>query len=229
MNEVLVKVCGLTEVGNALACVGAGADWIGLNFHPASPRSITVGRGAEIALALRGLAEPIGLFLDRPPGEVADVAARLDLRAVQFHGDESPEYLLEFAGLVAATGLKVVKAFRLGDAASVDRMVAYLGRAEDFGCPPDAILVDAHVPGQAGGTGRSIPLEVLEQLPGHPRLILAGGLHPANVADRVASVRPWMVDVASGVESSPGVKDVARVVAFVAAARGVLTRTYASD
>ncbi len=229
MNEVLVKVCGLTEVANALACAGAGADWIGLNFHPASPRSITVGRGAEIASALRGLAEPIGLFLDRPPGEVAEVAAQLGLRAVQLHGDESPEYLRELAGLLEGMDLKVVKAFRLGDAASVDRMVAYLGRAEDFGCPPDAVLVDAHVPGQAGGTGRSIPPEILGRLPGHPRLILAGGLDPANVADRVASVRPWMVDVASGVESSPGMKDLDRVVAFVAAARGGLTRTYASD
>jgi phosphoribosylanthranilate isomerase len=217
--EVRVKVCGLTEVDNALACARAGADWIGLNFHPSSPRSISVDRGADIVRALQGVAEPVGLFVNRPIPEVVEVAARIGLRTVQLHGDESPEYLRELEPITASRGLKILRAFRLSDPASVDRMIAFLDRAEELGCPPYAILVDALVPGQAGGTGRSIPLEILDRLPDHPRLILAGGLDSSNVADRVALVRPWMVDVASGVESSPGVKDVGKVSAFVVAVK----------
>jgi phosphoribosylanthranilate isomerase len=215
-SRVKVKVCGLTEVANALACAEAGADWIGLNFHPASPRSISVERGAEIAGALDGKANPVGLFVNRPFKEVAEAILGIgSLDTIQLHGDEPPEYLLDCARLK----LRVVRAFRLPDAASVDQMVAYLERAEELGCPPYAVLVDAHVSGQPGGTGRSIPREILDRLPGHPRLILAGGLTPENVAERVALVRPWMVDVASGVETSPGVKDLQRVAAFVAEAR----------
>ena len=100
-------------------------------------------------------------------------------------------------------------------------MMAYLDRTEELGCPPYGILVDAHVPGQAGGTGRSIPAEVIDRFPTHPRLILAGGLNPSNVAERVTLAHPWMVDVASGVESSPGVKDLERVSAFIQAARRI--------
>jgi phosphoribosylanthranilate isomerase len=218
--EVRVKVCGLTEVANALACAAAGADWIGLNFHPHSPRSIPLDRGAEIASALSGKAEPVGLFVDRPVGEVVHTSARVGLRTIQLHGIEPPEYLRELAD--ASTGsARIVRAFRLSDLDSVDRMLAYLDRADRLGCSPFAILVDAHVPGLAGGTGRLLSGDLLERLPAHPRLILAGGLTPDNVADRVARVRPWMVDVASGVESSPGVKDPSRVSAFVAEARGL--------
>ena len=221
MTEVLVKVCGLTRVEDALACAAAGADYIGLNFHPASPRSIPVDRGAEIVSALAGKAEPVGLFVDRPAPEVGDVADRIGLRTIQLHGEEPPGYLRELDRVAAKPGLNVIRAFRLGDAASLDRMLAYLDHAEQLGCPPYAILVDAHVPGQAGGTGQPIPTEILGRLPAHPRLILAGGLGPSNVADRVARVRPWMVDVASGVESSPGIKDLDKVSAFVRAAKGI--------
>jgi phosphoribosylanthranilate isomerase len=133
---------------------------------------------------------------------------------VQLHGDEPP-------GCPAALpNLKVVKAFRLGDASDVRRMVAWLDEAGRLGRTPDAVLVDAYVPGLAGGTGRSIADALLDLLPALPRLVLAGGLTPANVAERVARVRPWMVDVAGGVESAPGRKDPARVAAFIRAARG---------
>jgi phosphoribosylanthranilate isomerase len=216
-SRVKVKVCGLTEVANALACADAGADWIGLNFHPASPRSISVERGAEIANALSGKANPVGLFVNSPLDVLADTVLAAGLDTIQLHGDEPPEYLLDCARFQPR--LRFVRAFRLSDAGSVDRMIAYLDRADQLGCPPHAMLVDAHAPGQLGGTGRSIAPEILDRLPTHPRLILAGGLTPENVAKRVAQVRPWMVDVASGVESSPGVKDVERVSAFVAAVR----------
>jgi phosphoribosylanthranilate isomerase len=98
-------------------------------------------------------------------------------------------------------------------------MVRYLRRAEELGRPPDAVLVDSLVPGRAGGSGQAIAADLLSLLPSLPRLILAGGLTPENVADRITRVRPWMVDVASGVESAPGLKDLARVKAFITAAR----------
>jgi phosphoribosylanthranilate isomerase len=241
-RPVQVKVCGLTEVHHAVACVEAGVDWIGLNFHPASPRSISLQRGAEIVGALRsfGRGTPVGLFVDRPFREVAEVILAIgSIDTIQLHGDEPPEYLVESSSFDPK--LRVVRAFRLSDVSSVDAMAAYLDRAERLGCPPYAILVDAHVAGQAGGTGQSVPFAILDQLPHHPRLILAGGLTPENVAERVALARPWMVDVASGVESAPGIKDLVKVVAFVGAARHAsghvrreklgnhLTRPYASD
>ena len=219
MTEILVKVCGLTEVANALACAEAGADWIGLNFHPASPRFVTTERGAEIASALLGKAKTVGLFVDRPIDELARAVESLEgMDTIQLHGDEDVDYLRLLSR--SHPQLKVVRAFRLSDSGSIDRMSSYLSAAQALGCPPHAILVDAHVQGRPGGTGHSIPFDLLDHLPAHPRLILAGGLTPENVADRVGRVRPWMVDVASGVESSPGVKDPARVLAFISAARG---------
>jgi phosphoribosylanthranilate isomerase len=210
---IKVKVCGLTRVSDALACAEAGADWIGLNFHPASPRRVDLARAAEIVAALPAPVEAVGLFVDRPPAEVADIAGRLGLRIVQLHGDEPPE------DLVLLRHITTIRAFRLGDLAAVGRMSSYLDRCRALGRLPDAVLIDAYVPGQAGGTGHTIAADLLDALPPLPRLILAGGLTPENVAARIGRVRPWMVDVAGGVESAPGCKDHARVAAFVRSVR----------
>jgi phosphoribosylanthranilate isomerase len=214
--SVLVKVCGLTTPADAEAAAAAGADWIGLNFHPPSPRRVDEATAARILAALPAGVEPVGLFVDRPAAEVAAIAARLGLRTVQLHGSEPVE------DLPALSHLRVVRAFRLGTVEDVARMAAYLARAAELGHAPHAVLVDAFVAGAAGGTGVAIAAPLLEILPRLPRLILAGGLTPANVAERVALVRPWMVDVASGVEApgSPGRKDPALVAAFVRAAKG---------
>ncbi len=212
-RRCLVKVCGLTTVTDALATARAGADWIGLNFHPGSKRFVTFERAAVIVAALPASVEPVGLFVGRPPAEVAAVADRLGLRVVQLHGDEPPEDLL------ALRRFQVVRAFRLADAKSVASMLAYLDRVETLGAPTPAVLVDAFVPGQHGGTGQVVLGDALDLLPPIARLILAGGLTPENVAERVARVRPWMVDVAGGVESSPGRKDPSRVASFLHAAR----------
>ncbi|MDR3638033.1 MAG: phosphoribosylanthranilate isomerase [Isosphaeraceae bacterium] len=211
--SVRIKVCGLTSVAEAVMCASAGADWIGLNFHPASPRRIDLVLAAEIIAALPPTAQAVGLFVDRPMAEIAQVTDHLGLRIVQLHGQEPAEALCELAGL------QVVRAFRLGSREAVHQMTHYLRRAEELGRPPDAVLVDAFAPGQAGGTGRTIAADVLDALPPLPRLILAGGLVPENVGALIAHVRPWMVDVASGVESAPGRKDPARVAAFVRAAK----------
>ena len=212
-SAVRIKVCGLTTTADALACASAGADWIGLNFHPGSPRRVDLGLAAEIIAALPPTVEAVGLFVDRPPGEVASIAERLGLRIVQLHGREPVE------DLVALRPLRVIRAFRLDSPAAIERMALELRRADALGAPPEAVLVDAYVPGVAGGTGQAIAADLLGLLPPLPRLILAGGLSPENVAARVARVRPWMVDVASGVESSPGRKDPDRVAAFIRAAR----------
>jgi len=213
---VKLKICGVTRVADAVACALAGANWIGLNFHPGSPRRVDQATATAIIAALPAGVEAVGVFVDRPPAEVAEVAARLGLRIVQLHGQEPPEDLLALAHL------DIVRAYRLGDAAAVARMASDLEACRSLGRPPDAVLVDACVPGQAGGTGQSIAVDLLAALPPLPRLILAGGLNPDNVAERIATVRPWMVDVASGVETSPGCKDPARVAAFLSAARGLM-------
>jgi phosphoribosylanthranilate isomerase len=163
--------------------------------------------------ALPSPARAVGLFVDRPASEVADVAAAVGLSAVQLHGNEPPEYLR------ALDHLCIIKAFRLGRAADVGAMSDYLVQAGQLGRMPDAVLIDAQVDGIVGGTGTLVADVLLPLLPAFPRLILAGGLTPENVAERLLRVRPWMADVASGVESSPGRKDLAKVRSFIHAAR----------
>ena len=209
----LVKVCGLTTVRDALECAKAGADWIGLNFHPASPRFVDITVAAEIVEGLPSHVQAVGLFVDRSVDDVRRIAERVGLRKVQLHGREPVEHIAELQPL------EVVRAFRLADSSSIDAMISHLAEADRLGHPPFAVLVDAYVLGVPGGTGRSIPDRLLALLPSLPRLILAGGLTPENVAERVAAVQPWMVDVAGGVETAPGVKDSALVLRFSTNAR----------
>ncbi|CAN5909708.1 phosphoribosylanthranilate isomerase [soil metagenome] len=210
-----IKVCGLTDPANALAVAWAGVDWVGLNFHPLSSRFVEIERAAEIVQALPKGVEAVGVFVDRPAEEVAETAHRVGLRIVQLHGQEPLETVLA----LQKEGLAVIRAFRLANEEAILEMIGYLDRADLLGVGLDAVLVDAHVPGQAGGTGHAIADHLLDSLPVLPHLILAGGLTPENVADRVARVQPWMVDVAGGVESAPGWKDPQRVLDFVQAAR----------
>lgn len=210
-----IKVCGLIDPAEASACLAAGVDLLGLNFHPPSPRSVSIDRAREVLNVLdRDLAKcAVGLFVDRPPHEVAAVCRSLGVVRIQLHGDEPPE------DLVALADFFLIRAFRLRDATSVRGMAAYLERADRLGRSPDAILIDAWSPSAFGGTGASIDTPILADLPPIARLMLAGGLTPENVAERVAVVNPWMVDVASGVESAPGRKDPAKVGAFISALR----------
>ncbi len=208
-RSVHIKVCGLTRREDVYACISAGVDWMGLNFHPTSPRGISRDVAAQLLSDLPPSITPVGLFVDRPAHEVAEYAADLSLPVVQLHGHEPPEDLL------ALGHLQIIRAFRLGDTASIQALTDYLARASALGRAPDYVLVDAHVANLPGGTGQSIPDRLLRLLPPHSRLILAGGLTPENVAERIQLARPWMVDVASGVESSPGIKDAARIKAFV--------------
>ncbi len=214
-SSVLVKICGLTRIDEAVGCVQLGADWIGLNFHPPSPRSILPELAAEIIAALPVRATPVGVFVDRPPAEVAAIADRIGLRVVQLHGREPIE------DLSALRDWPVVRAFRIRSVEDWSSVAHFVERAEAIGHPLAGVLVDAYVPGLPGGTGLAIDRTLLDAAPPLPRMILAGGLTPENVAERVTWVRPWMVDVASGVESSPGRKDLEAVAALVRAVRSV--------
>jgi phosphoribosylanthranilate isomerase len=210
---VFVKVCGLRSIDEARATLAAGADWIGLNFHAASPRSVSIDLAREIVASLDDPTQAVGLFVDRPPDEVAAIAHDVGLTTIQLHGHEPPEDYL------ALSEYWLIRAYRLSDESSVAGLISDLERSKSLGRMPDVVLIDAHVAGLMGGTGHVIATDLFRLLPPLPRLILAGGLTPANVASRVAHVRPWMVDTASGVESSPGRKDPALVAAFIAAAR----------
>lgn len=195
-----VKVCGVTSVRDAVACAELGVAAIGLNFVPSSPRCITLERAREIAAAV-----PATLVV----GVVADLDAA-SLRAIravvgclQFHGDEPPGALLPFLP-------HAYKAIRVATASDVERARAY---------PGEHVLVDAKVDGVLGGTGATFDWSLVRALAQERKLTLAGGLTPDNVARAVREVAPYCVDVASGVESSPGVKNLAMVRAFVSAAR----------
>ena len=197
-----VKICGITSVRDALLAAAAGADAIGLNFHAASPRCVSVAVAAEIARAVpRGVCR-VGVFVDAPRDVVAAIARDVGLDALQFHGNEPPDFCRGWTE-------KTIKAVRVRDAGA-------LAGAADY--PVSFVLADAYVPGVAGGTGTRVPLAWLGGVAAE-RLILAGGLTPENVAEAVRQVHPAAVDVASGVESAPGVKDPEKVRRFIANAR----------
>lgn len=200
-----IKVCGVTTVEDALLVKASGADAIGLNFAPASPRCISKERTREIAEALGGGIELVGVFVNMPIDELRQIVAA-GLTSVQLHGTETPEELTALRG----QGIEAYKALRIGGVSDVEAAGSF---------PGERILVDAKVKGAMGGTGHTFDWSLIEQLNKQRQMILAGGLKPSNVAAAVAEVRPYGIDTASGVESAPGVKDEAMVRAFVRAAR----------
>ena len=201
---VRVKICGVTTPADARFAADAGADAVGLNFYPKSPRFVTPSQAAQLVRALPPFTAPVGVFVGMPLRQVCAVAFQLGLRGVQTYDDRPPpEDAFPFAH---------VPAFRVKDAAGLDAVRAFVAA-----CRPSAVLIDSFVDGQMGGTGHRAPWELLAGFdPGVP-LILAGGLTPENVGDAIRAVRPWGVDVASGVESAPGVKDRGKVSGFVKA------------
>lgn len=185
-----MKVCGITTRDDALAAVDAGAAGLGFNFYPRSPRYVTPAVAGEIIARLPPSVCSVGVFVDETREAVAAIAREVGLQALQFHGAEPPE-------LCQGWSEKVVKAIRVRDRDAVTQARAYR---------VDFILADAYVEGQLGGTGTRVAVEWLEGFE-RRRLILAGGLTADNVAAAVRAVRPFAVDVASGVEAAPGRKD----------------------
>jgi phosphoribosylanthranilate isomerase len=202
---VKVKICGITNLEDATAAVAAGADALGFVFYERSPRYLTVEAAAAIIRRLPPYPIKVGLFVNAPEQLVFRAIAGCGLGLLQFHGDEPPDYCLQF-------GLMSMKAFRLRDAASLETLSLY---------PTEAWLLDAYDPDRPGGTGKTFnwDLAVQAQRLGRP-VFLAGGLTPENVAEAVRLVRPYAVDVSSGVEAAPGKKDAARLRAFIQAAKG---------
>jgi phosphoribosylanthranilate isomerase len=197
---VFVKICGVTSEEDALLAVAMGADAIGFVFAP-SPRQIAPQKAADIAKRLPTEIVTVGVFRDESRQRVVDTIHHSKLRAAQLHGRETPadsHWIRQRVRLV-------IKAFAAGD--------PELDAADEYGA--DAILIDSATP----GSGEVFDWSLAEGAPSNRRVILAGGLTPANVADAVRVVRPWGVDVASGVETAPGRKDATKMRAFVAAAK----------
>ena len=214
-----VKICGVRTLENALLVANASADLIGLNFYAPSPRSLDLTAAREIVRGLRlalGADCPtlVGVFVNKSAADVRRIMAAVDLDFAQFSGDESPAIVAGLSGMA----FKAIRPRALDDAAQ-----AVADYAESF--PTDerapSILVDAYHPKLYGGSGETASLAVAEELQRRaPRLMLAGGLAPDNVAERLRAIRPWAVDVASGVElDTPGIKDEYKLRAFIQAVR----------
>jgi len=214
---VWIKICGTTNLHDAQLAIDAGANALGFVLAP-SPRAIDLETVAGIVRELPGGVETIGVFVNRTPGDVAKIAQQAGLSGVQLHGDESPESLKEFrAALGERKIIKVLHADEL--LTDANKLESYLAARDRL----DAILLDSGSPQQRGGTGaaydwdRVLPLakRIRAALP----LIIAGGLRPENVARAIEMFEPWGVDVVSGVEGAPGMKDEARLHDFIAAVR----------
>jgi phosphoribosylanthranilate isomerase len=211
-----VKICGITTIEDALMAVAAGADALGFVFAP-SPRQVTPETAASILRELPPFVTTVAVLVDQDPAPILD---RCPLDVLQFHGSEPPEEMRSFPGV------RAIKAFRVRASVDLEDLHRYHEAA-------DALLLDAYVPGIAGGSGATFPWALAREAVerglvasahglgnGVPPLILAGGLTPENVAAAIAAAAPYAVDVSSGVEAAPGRKDPAKVRAFVKAALG---------
>jgi phosphoribosylanthranilate isomerase len=203
---VKVKICGITNLDDGMAAAEAGADALGFVFCEQSPRRVSVEAAARIIGELPPLVLKVGVFVNAPEDRVVQAIRDCGLNLLQFHGEESPDYCLQF-------GLMSMKAFRIRDAASLQALLGY---------HTDAWLLDAYVPDKPGGTGETFNWDLALEARGWGRpIFLAGGLTPENVAQAVRRGRPYGVDVSSGVEAAPGRKDHAKVRAFIQAAKAV--------
>lgn len=204
MNTTRIKICGITRIEDAEVAVQAGADAIGLVFYAASPRAVSIAQAREISAKIPPFVSVVGLFVDSSAAEVESVLEQVSIDMLQFHGTESPAYCAQF-------NRPWIKAVRM-------RPTLDLAQACSDYRAARGVLLDAWREGVPGGTGESFDWALVQQELALP-VVLAGGLHADNVASAVAQVRPAAVDVSSGVESAPGIKDATRIHRFVAAVR----------
>jgi phosphoribosylanthranilate isomerase len=198
---LLVKICGITRAEDAAAAVECGAGALGFVFWPGSPRCIDPYRARAIAALLPPLVTAVGVFVNQPPEYVSHVSALVRLGAVQLHGDETVAY-------VAGIATPAIKAVTVAD----PQLSVWPSRT--------LLLVDVHDPHRRGGTGQTVDWSAAAAIAAQRRILLAGGLTPENVGDAIACVRPFGIDVSSGVETSPGVKDHRRLRALFEAVNG---------
>jgi phosphoribosylanthranilate isomerase len=198
---VRVKICGITNVEDALLACELGADAIGLNFYSKSPRCISPFTANKIVRKLPPFVSAVGVFVNWQAAPVTALAKALGLSAAQLHGDEPPQFITEIAKKVSA-----IKALHVGKGSAAPPFAKYRGAT--------AFLLDAPHSGQYGGTGHSTDWSLAQTAAKSHRILLAGGLTPENVAEAILAVRPYAVDVTSGVEAKPGKKDPAKLRAF---------------
>lgn len=213
-----VKICGIRDVATADRVAALRPDAIGLNFYSRSPRCVTPQIAQEITAALPDSVAAVGVFVNHSLEEIAHLATACRLAMLQLHGDEPPEFLAELQAKLS--NISLIRAWRMDN--DLTDLRNYLAACDDLQVRLAGCLIDAKVSGSYGGTGHRPPWEVLRrdyQYDAWPPLILAGGLTADNVADGIRSVQPWGVDVASGVESSPGVKDLEEVAQLLHHAR----------
>ena len=198
-----VKICGITRQQDAQLVVDAGVDAVGLVFYEKSPRFVSNAKAAEICRFIPAFVSRVALFKDADKAFVQSVLQQVEIDLIQFHGSESVAFCEQFGRpYIKALGMK-----------SKDRDINYLSASAETYASAKALLLDAHAPGEAGGTGDTFDWSSISTTDAH--IVLAGGLHVENVQQAIEMVRPYAVDVSSGVESSPGIKDKDKVVAFM--------------
>ncbi len=203
--SVRVKICGVTRVEDAVAAAEAGADLLGLNFYAKSPRGVTLARALEIRRAVQGRVKLVGVFVNASRREIIEIADALKLDFVQLHGDEPEDHL-------AGAGLAVIRALRLKPGTSAEDFKKMLERTR-----ADLVILDSYASSLYGGTGTALEPGALARFD-LERAFVAGGLRPETVAN-AARLNPYGVDVASGVESAPGIKDYQKLRSFIANAK----------
>lgn len=205
---VRVKICGITNLEDAMISVKFGADALGFNFYRKCPRYISPEKAREIIDQLPQEVLKVGVFVNETIKSVSSICRIAGLDAIQLHGDETSDYAER---AITSTGLKVIKAFRMSKAFEPEKVAKY---------QVDAILLDAYSPKEYGGSGVTFDWDILKQVRGFSgKIYLAGGLTPENVADAIVRVKPYAVDVCSGLELSKGIKDPYKVEKFLAEAR----------
>lgn len=202
---VRIKICGITTFEDALAAVEAGADALGFVFYPPSPRYIRPDEARRIARQLPPFVTRVGVFVDEALVRIREIAETCGLGAIQLHGQEGPEFCRQLPW-------PVIKGFRIGQEADLADLAGYA---------VGAILIDSYVAGTYGGTGQMGDWELARRAKAYGRVILAGGLSPQNVEQAIREVAPYAVDVSSGVERAPGLKDPEKVRELVRRARAV--------
>jgi phosphoribosylanthranilate isomerase len=207
---VRVKICGITNLEDALLAAELGADALGFIFYPKSPRHIAPEAAREIIAQLPPFVAAVGVFVDEEAPVVRDLAAKVGLDWVQLHGQESPEYCRQL-------DRKVIKSFRIQDESSLKELESFQGAAQ-------ALLLDTYRQGQVGGTGEIFDWQLAREAKGYGPIILAGGLTVENVAQAIRLAQPQAVDTASGTEAAPGKKDPEKLWAFFKSVRGVSSK-----
>lgn len=200
MIRTRVKICGITRVGDGVTAAEAGADALGFVFYEKSVRYVSIDKAAEICCKIPPFVTKVGLFVDASEEEVRRVIDNVHLDLLQFHGDESPEFCQNF-------NLPYIKAIRAKSRESIIEAI-------DAHCAAIGVLVDSYVPGKPGGTGSTFDWSLVP-VEHRSKIILAGGLDSGNVADAIASIRPYAVDISGGVESGKGIKDSDKIYQFI--------------